>query len=79
MDVDGYVVLIQEADTDRVLHEIWEDWTLLNAPWEGAMQEGGFFKTIFLANNEFGTVFLIPDAKWINWKLREILEYHLDP
>ena len=76
---EGYIVLIEEGDTERILHEIWDDWTLLDIPWEGVMQEDGFFKGIFLANNEFGIVFVIPDAEWVNGTLRETLLYHLDP
>ncbi len=78
-EADGFLVLIQESDTDGPLIGIWDDWTLLDIPWEGATKEDGFFKAIFLANNEFGIVFLIPDAEWVNGKLREALEYHLDP
>ncbi len=78
-DADGFLVLIEENDTDGPLIGIWDDWTLMDIPWEGVIQEKGFFKAIFLANNEFGIVFLIPDAEWVNGKLREALEYHLDP
>ncbi len=78
-EADGFLVLIDESDTDDPLIGIWDDWTLLDVPWEGVMQEDGFFKAIFLANNEFGIVFLIPDAEWVNGELREALEYHLDP
>ncbi len=78
-EADGFLVLVEESDTDGPLIGIWDDWTLLDIPWEGVIQEKGFFKAIFLANNEFGIVFLIPDAEWVNGKLREILELNLDP
>ncbi len=78
-EADGFLVLIEEGDTDDPLIGIWEDWGLLDIPWEGVIQEKGFFKAIFLANNEFGIVFLIPDAEWVNGKLRETLEKNLDP
>jgi len=39
----------------------------------------GFFQAIFLANNEFGIVFVIPDVPWVNGKLRELIEENLDP
>ena len=58
----GYIILIEPGDTDRVLDEIWDDWTLLDIPWEGIMLRDGFFIAIFLANNEYGLVFVIPDA-----------------
>ena len=75
----GYIALIEEHDVDRILTEIWDDWTLLDIPWEGIMQIDSFFQAIFLANNEFGIVFIIPDALWVDGKLREVIEYHLDP
>ncbi len=34
-DDHGYIALIEEHDTQRVLDEIWSDWTLLDIPWEG--------------------------------------------
>jgi hypothetical protein len=55
----GYIALIEEHDKDRVLSEIWDDWTLLDIPWEGISIVDGFFQAVFLANNEFGIVFII--------------------
>ena len=75
----GYIILIEEGDTERVLSEIWDDWTLLDIPWEGIMQRDGCFIAIFLANNEYGLVFVIPDADWVKGKLRETIEANLDP
>jgi len=31
---------------------------------------GDFFHAVYLANNEFGISFLIPDAPWVKGKLR---------
>ena len=75
----GYICLVQEGDQDRALNEIWDDWGLLQIPWEGITLRDGFFQAVFLANNEFGIVFIIPDAEWVNGKLREVIEYNLDP
>ncbi len=75
----GYIALVEEGDEDRVLTEIWSDWTLLDIPWEGIMRLDNFFQAIFLANNEFGIVFLIPDAPWVDGRLREVIEHNLDP
>lgn len=77
----GWINLIEPVDvqSNRVLTEIWPDWTLLDIPWEGITLRDGFFQGIFLADNEKGFVFLIPDAPWINGKLREIIEENLDP
>ena len=75
----GYIVLIEEGDTDRILSEIWDDWTLLDIPWEGINRRNSFFLAIFLANNEFGLVFVIPDAPWVNGRMREVILDNLDP
>ena len=75
----GYVILIQEGDVDRTLDEIWDGCTLLNIYWEGIMKQGDFFIAIYLANNEYGLVFVIPDAPWVNDDLRQLIEDTLDP
>jgi len=78
-NADGWIVLIEEGDTGRVLDEIWDDWTLLDVPWEGITREGDFFLAVFLANNQFGICFVIPDEPWINGELRQVIEENLGP
>jgi len=34
----------------------------------------GYFYAIYLANNEFGIGFLIPDAEWVKGELRALLD-----
>jgi hypothetical protein len=75
----GYVILIEEADMNRTLDEIWDGCTLLDIYWEGIMLRDGFFIAIYLANNEYGLVFVIPDAPWVNGELRRMIEETLDP
>ena len=76
---DGWIVVIEEHDKDRVLSEIWSDWTLLDIPWEGITLRDGYFTAVFLANDQFGIVFIIPDAPWVTGELRKMIEGHLDP
>ena len=76
---DGYVILIEEGDVDRTLDELWDGCTLLNIPWEGIMLQGDFFIAIYLANNEYGLTFVIPDADWVTGELRTLIEDILDP
>ena len=78
-DAYGYVILIQEGDDDRTLDEIWAGCTLLNIYWEGISKQGDFFIAIYLANNEYGLCFVIPDADWVDGKLRDLIEDILDP
>ena len=76
---DGYIILIQPEDAQRELDELWDGCTLLNIPWEGIMLRDGFFIGIWLANNEYGLTFVIPDAEWVTGELREFIEDILDP
>ena len=76
---DGYVILIEEADVNRTLDELWDGCTLLNIPWEGIMLQGDFYIGIYLANNEYGLTFVIPDADWVTGKLRTLVNDILDP
>ena len=75
----GYVILIEEANVERALGEISDSCTLLHIYWEGIMPSDGFFIAIYLANNEYGLVFVIPDAPWVDGKLRQLIENTLDP
>ena len=76
---DGYIILIEPEDADRNLNELWDGATLLNIPWEGIMLQGDFYIAIYLANNEYGLTFVIPDADWVTGELRELIEDILDP
>ena len=75
----GYIILIEPEDVDRELDELWEGCKLLNIPWEGIMLRDDFFIAIYLANNEYGLSFVIPDADWVTGELREMIEDILDP
>ncbi len=78
-DDDGWICLIEETDVDRVLCEVWEDWTLVDVLWEGISLKDGHYQAVYLADNEKGFVFLIPDAPWLPDALRESIEYYFDP
>jgi hypothetical protein len=76
---DGYTILVEPEDADRELTELWPGCRLTNIYWEGITQRDGFFIAIYLANNEYGLCFVIPDAPWVNGELREVIEMNLDP
>ena len=75
----GYVILIEESNVNRTLDEIWDGCRLLDIYWEGIMKQGDFFIAIYLANNEYGLVFVVPDADWVDGELRQMIEDTLDP
>jgi tRNA uridine 5-carbamoylmethylation protein Kti12 len=70
----GYVILIEEGNVNRTLDEIWDGCTLLEILWEEIMKDGDFFIAIYLADNEYGLVFVIPDSPWVNGDLRRMIE-----
>lgn len=79
-DGDGFIALIQEGDTERPLTEIWDDgdWGLVDIPWEGIMLRDGFYIAIFLANDQYGIVFVVPQDL-VQGDLLELFEDILDP
>ena len=80
-ETDGWIVLIEEGDKDRPLTEIWGDdaYSLIEVPWEGVDRQGGFYIGLFLANNDFGLDFVIPNEPWLPTELRNVLEDNLVP
>ena len=76
---DGYLVLIEPGDVDRVLDDLDMPQRLSEVPFEGVTVVDQCFHAVYLANNQFGLDFLIPDEDWVTGKLRQHLEAHLDP
>jgi hypothetical protein len=74
----GYLVLIEPGDADRVLTDVDMPWTLADVPWEGASMRDGFYYAVYLGTDDYGMGFVIPDAPWVNGRLRETLESILD-
>ena len=64
---------------NRTLDELWDGAKLTNIYWEGFTQRDGFFIGIYLANNEYGLSFVIPDADWVTGELRTLIADILDP
>ena len=76
---DGYLVLIEPDDVDRVLDDLDVPYRLSEVPFEGVTMIDGCFLAVWLPNNQFGLDFLIPDADWLPGEVRRHLEDHLDP
>ena len=81
-EADGYLVLLERNDVDRPLTEIWgaDAYSLIDVPWEGVTRDesGEFFICIFLANNQWGLVAILPDRDGGTDEWREGIEAHLD-
>ena len=76
---DGYLVLLEPGDVDRVLDDLDMPHKLSEVPFEGVTVADGCFHAVYLANNQFALGFLIPDAEWLTGDVRRHLEAHLDP
>jgi hypothetical protein len=75
---DGYLVLIEPGDVDRVLDDLDMPYRLSEAPFEGVTVLDGCFLAVYLPNNQFGLDFLIPDEDWLPGDVRRHLEAHLE-
>ena len=75
---DGYLVLIESADVDRVLDDLDVPYRLSEVPFEGVTMVDGCFHAVYLANNQFALGFLIPDAKRIDDELLRHLGHHME-
>jgi hypothetical protein len=71
---DGFVVLIEPGDVDRVLTDLRLPYRLQEVPFEAVHMQEGHYCGIYLANNQFAITFLIPDAEWVQGELRRHLE-----
>ena len=76
---DGYFALIEPGDSARVLSDLDLPWRLSEVPFEGVTMIDGCYHAVYLANNQCGLSFLIPDAEWLPGELRRQLEENLDP
>jgi hypothetical protein len=76
---DGYLVLMEPGDVDRVLDDLDVPYRLSEVPFEGVSIIDGCFHAVCLPNNQFGLDFLIPDEDWVTGEARRHLEDHLDP
>ncbi len=80
-EADGYLVLLDQDDTERPLTEIWGDdaYSLIDVPWEGINRDdsGEFFICVFIANNQWGLVAILPNQDWLCRELRECIQTQL--
>ena len=69
----GYCVLLEQSDIDGT-YDVPGIGNLLDVLWEGAFRKDGFYVAIVLWNDDAGMTVTIPDAPWVNGKLRELLD-----
>ena len=71
---NGYLILVEESDTEKPLDLPEPKGPWANILWEGVSRLDGFYYAVYLTNNEFALEFLLPDAAWLSDELRESLE-----
>jgi hypothetical protein len=74
---DGYLVLIEPGDVDRVLDDLDMPWRLSEVPFEAVTVIDGLFHAVYIPNNQFALSILVPDAEWLPEDVRRHLEAHI--
>lgn len=69
---DGFIVLVEEHDHEDEISSRY-GYKLLDAVYESVRVEAGCFIADMLHNNQFGITWIIPDAPWLDKRLRERL------
>lgn len=71
-------MLIEPGDVDRVLTVLAPPYRLCEVSFEAVRVVAGHHVGVFLANNQYAIVFLVPDALWLPAAVREHLERHME-
>jgi hypothetical protein len=74
---DGYLVLVEPGDVDRILADLDMPWRLSEVPFEGVTMVDGCFHAVYIPNNQFALSILVPDEDWLPDDVRRHLEAHL--
>ncbi len=78
-DHDGYVVLIEQEDTERELDLFSPPTKLEDIFWEGVHVSGDYFVAVFVPNNRFSLACVIENSKPLSKGLRRVLCANLVP
>ena len=78
-DHDGYIVIPSRLKIDHELDLFTPPRKLEDVLWCGVDVRSGHFVAVFLPNNQFGLIFVIPDADWLPDGLRRVLCENLVP
>ncbi len=77
---DGWTLLIEErADTEQLVDLFTPPRKLEDVFWNGVHVCSNHFVAVYLANNQFGLIFVIPDEDWLPDSLRRVLRENLIP
>lgn len=76
---DGYLILLEDSDMGKPLTPIWPGpsaYTMTDVPWESWSEIDNFYVGVYLANNQYGLVFVL-DKLTPDDKLEELIKSHL--
>lgn len=75
---DGWLALVDQDDLDHPLTKIWGDdaYSFIDIPWEVVTRRDGMFLAFYLANNQFGVMFIVPE-NIVHGELLDCLKAHL--
>jgi hypothetical protein len=76
---DGYVVLIDQEDTERKLDLFTPPRKLESIFWEGVHVRGNYFVAVFVPNNRFSLACVIENTESLPLSLRRVLCENLVP
>ena len=78
-DRDGYVIVPGRESIDIELDLFTPPRKLEDVYWDGVDVRSDHFIAVFLPNNQFGLIFVIPDEGWLPSGLRRVLCENLVP
>lgn len=78
-EYDGYVVLIDQKDTERKLDLFTPSRKLEDVMWEGVHECGNYFVAVFVPNNRFSLSCVIQNSESLPLGLRRVLCANLVP
>ncbi|MBT3203229.1 MAG: hypothetical protein HOM14_06730 [Gammaproteobacteria bacterium] len=73
----GFIVQLEESDTSRNLMPVWQD-QFKDIPFESVHYQDGFYIAVVILNNNFGLIWLVEDAPWIDGPIRDVLKRNMD-
>ena len=74
---DGYLVLIERNDVNRVLDDLDMPWRLSEVPFEAVTRVKDAFHANWIPTSQFTLGILVPDKEWLPDDVRRHLEAHI--
>ncbi len=76
-ETQGFIVQLHPEDTNQNLLPVWKG-QFQDIPFENVHYQDDFYIAIVILNNDFGLIWLVEDAPWIDGAIRDVLEENMD-